>query len=208
MTCFPAPASASNRRARGLGLSTLPGVLLVVAVGCGGALSEQEPGRPSTPSERPTTANPQTPAMRGAPAAPTMPAPPAAPVEAPLPPPTGKLIELILWDVKTDTPIGYFERRTVFARNELPAEYTVLAAMPDSGPGASIDTTYSLAFEVNGQRQSVAEFEPYFLTRIRQGEAAHWNAGPGVFVVRAIAYEGKGATGAVMGTATVRFEIR
>jgi hypothetical protein len=205
MTCCPASAFGSNRRARGLGISILPGVVLMVALGCGGTtLEEQEPGPPSTRTGTPTTAHPQIPVMAGAPAAPAPPA--VAPVEAPLPPPTGKLIEVTLWDVKADLPIGYHERRTVFARNELPAEYTVLAAMPDSGP--SIEATYSLAFEVNGQRQSVAEFEPYFLTRIRQGEAAHWSAGPGVFIVRAIAYEGKGATGAVMGTATVRFEIR
>lgn len=206
MTCASPPASGSKLWARGLGLSTLPGVLLVFAVGCGGMLSEEESGLPSTTTETPTIANPQTPGMPGAPAAPSAPVPPAGPVEAPLPPPTGKLIEVMLWNVKEDTPIGYHERRTVFARKELPAEYTVLAAMPDSGP--SIEATYSLAFEVNGQRQSVAEFEPYFLTRIRQGEAAPWSSGPGVFIVRAIAYEGKGATGAVMGTATARFEIR
>jgi hypothetical protein len=127
------------------------------------------------------------------------------PVPTPLPPPSGKLIEVMLWNIAADLPIGYHENKTMFTRAELPAEYTVLAAMPDSGPG--VDATYSVAFDVNGQRFSVADVEPYFLTGVRPGVADAWDSGPGTFEIRTTAYEGKGAKGRVMGTAAARFEI-
>jgi hypothetical protein len=122
---------------------------------------------------------------------------------------SGKLIELWFHDVLAGRPVGNVTAGTRrFQRSQLPAQYTVLAAMPESGTWSpTFDGTYSVVFEVNGQRLSVANIEPYYLTSAWPGYAAPWASGPGRFEIRAVAHEGKGGTGAVMGTRIETFEI-
>lgn len=118
---------------------------------------------------------------------------------------SGKLIELYLYDVLADRPVAdSLAGIRTFEKTRLPAAYAVLAAMPESGPP---DATYSVAFDVNGRRAGVANFEPYYLTSEMPGFPAAWNAGPGTFEINASAYSGKDGHGEVMGTRTTTFEI-
>lgn len=121
--------------------------------------------------------------------------------------PTGKQIDLGLFDVVDNHILVPFSYPGVhrYTRAELPAQYTVLAAMPDSGP--SFERSYSLAFDVNGMRTSIANIEPYYLTTAQPGYPAPWTSGLGRFDVKATAYEDKDGQGAVIGTATLSFEI-
>lgn len=105
-----------------------------------------------------------------------------------------------LWDVVDQSWIGDVvgNEPLEVLRSALPAVYTVCAATPETLP----EGMGSVSFDVNGQRFSVDNDEPSFLTPIPGGNASAWASGSGTFTVTVTRYSGFGGQGTVRGRAT------